>query len=596
MVAYVQADRAGVNRLWVCDVQDGVSRQVTEQPVALEMNEGTDRRDVWGGPQWHPKEHRLIFVSKATWAGGQMSLWSVGLDEKPAIELTRHNGRDSTPRYSPDGRRIAFVCHRNGRDDLQLIASQGGVAMQLTYDRWDNTDIDWSPDGERLVYISQRSDVDLFSNNICVVSAGGGPTKALTEGGFANERSPRWSPDGKRIAFVSNRNDDDDIWCVNDDGTGLRALTLGNGEKADPRWSPDGRWLAYTHYAGGDIEVRVISSAGGPPRIVAAGGCNTAPRWSPDGTRLLYLRSDCGRPADLWCKSVESSASDPGRRLTSCAGNRLGDMTFSRPQLITYRSRDGLEIEGLLYRRCEKEHAAGPGVVYVHGGPNSVHANGWHPLHQYLAQRGFTLFAPNYRGSTGYGKAFMEANIGNRTDGDLMDWVNAADVLRALPEVDPERIAIMGRSAGGYATLLALGQVPDVFQAGVAIAAPSSWFIYWDETEIPWTRRFRMKLMGLPIANMELYRQRSPITYAADYKSPVLILHGALDPGVPSGQAREMAAELKRLGKKHTCVIYDGEGHQATGADAIVDSVSRIEAFLAEHLRPKSRFLERGES
>lgn len=582
-VAFVWADRGGASYLWVCPASGGWPRRLSDKRVVQEMGEGTDRRDVWGGPQWSPDGQQLVFLSHSTGDSRQVSVWKVGLDGQEPVELTKHNGNDSAPRWSPDGTQVGFVCHRNGRDDLQLVSAEAGVSTQLTYDRWDNIDLDWSPDGMWLAFISQRSDVDLFSNNICVIPANGGPVTQLTKGDTCNDRSPRWSPDGKRIAFVSNRNDDDDIWIVEADGRNLRPIAEGEGEKADPRWSPDGKLIAYTHYLHGEFSLCIVAP-GDKPRVVVSGGSNVALRWSPDGSKLLYQRSAHDRPADLWYKSLDIPASDPGTQLTHCDLGWLEGITFSRPECVAYRSENGVEIEGLLYRPTSQTTTPGPAIVYVHGGPNLMHADGWYPSLQHLLQRGYTILAPNYRGSTGYGKRFMESNIGNDAGGDVADWVAAADYLRKTPGVDPQRIAIMGRSAGGYATLLALGVVPEVFQAGVAIAAPASWLSYWEETELAWTRRFRMKLMGLPNAARELYRRRSPITHAANYRSPVLILHGAADPGVPAGQAREMAAELARLGKKHKCIIYEGEGHQSTGAFAIVSAAQETEAFLAEYL------------
>lgn len=585
LIAFVQANRAGINYLWVCDASGRYLRQACNTPVVLEMNEGTDRRDVWGGPQWSADGSRIAFTSKSTWAPQQNSVWITQIDGSPAKELTHHSGSDITPRWSPDGSRIAFVCHRNGRDDIQVTPADGSVSMQLTYDRWDNTDLNWSPDGRWLVYISQRSDIDLFSNHLCIVPADGGTLRQLTHGDRFNDRSPRWSPDGRRIVFVSNRNDDDDIWMIDADGSNLHVLTSGRGDKGDPRWSPNGQWIVYTHFHCGGFDLCLVPADGGASSVIASGGCSTAPRWSPDGKRILYQKSGPDSPADLWRIDVDESVAHSPCQLTRCSGESLCDIEFSHPKCVTYRSSDNLEIEALLYSRVRGNSGPGPAIVYVHGGPNSLHADTWHPLLQYLCMRGYTILAANYRGSTGYGKAFMEANIGEKAGGDLFDWIQAAEFLRLLPEVDASRVAIMGRSAGGYAALLALGQAPDVFQAGVAISAPSDWFTYWEETEIAWTRRFRMKLMGLPSAHQELYARRAPITYAAGFKSPVLILHGAMDPGVPSGQAREMAAELARLGKEHRCIVYSGEGHQPTGAAAITDATQQIERFLAESLR-----------
>ena len=243
-----------------------------------------------------------------------------------------------------------------------------------------------------------------------------------------------------------------------------------------------------------------------------------------------------------------------------------------------------MQIEGLLYSPPHRALVPGPAIVWVRGGPNAVHVDGWHPLLQYFAQRGYTILAPNYRGSTGSGKAFMEANFGVTTGGDMDDWLGAADHLRGLPTVDPGRVAIMGRSYGGYATLLALGVHPREFQAGVGFCSPSDWFAYWENCEIGWGRRLHVKLMGVPINNRETQTLRSPVTHAAKYESPVLILQGDADIGVPYPQAMEMADALRAHGKQYECVIYPGENHVYTGQYAIRDSAARIEAFLATSL------------
>lgn len=544
----------------------------------MELEDGTDRRDVGGGPQWSPREERVAFLSTAD-AGGRTSIWTAGADGE-ATQVTDHVSDDRTPRWSPDGESIAFVGQRDGRDDVQVVPRSGGTALQLTYDRWDNTDVDWSPDGRWLAFSSQRSDVDLFSNVLCVVGASGSEVRQLTRSDAANERSPRWSPGGRTIAFVSDREGNDDVWLVQADGSGLRRLTSGSGAKGDPRWSPDGRRILHTRTRACEIDLWATSVEDGTSEPLVTGGSNTAPRWSPDGASILYVHAGPGKPADLWVRGQGNGGDAAPRRITDVAGGELSGMRFSAPEVVRYRSPDGLAVEGLYYAPVDRTTRRAPAIVWVHGGSNAFHANGWEPVIQYLAQRGYAIVAPNYRGSTGYGREFMHANMGDRTGDDLQDWVAAAAWLRGRDDVDGERIAIVGRSWGGYAALLALGRSPETFQAGVAIAAPSNWETYWERTRMAWTRRFRVKLMGPPALNLELYRRQSPVRYAEAFRAPALILHGQADPGVPCEQALEMAAALRRAGKAHECHVYEGEGHSFSGADAIVDSVRRIERFL----------------
>lgn len=600
-VAFYRSDRDGVDRLYVVSSSGSPERRVTERAVVVEMTEGTDRRDVMGGPRWSPTESVIAFLSKRDGAPG-VGIW-LAEPASPGTgpwEILRHRADDRSLRWSPDGKRIAFVGNRDGKDNL-FVGDVDGEPWQLTFDRYDNTDPDWSPDGLTIAFISQRSDIDLFSNSICTIPAIGGEITRLTDDDRANERSPRWSPDGHAIAFVSNREDIDDIWLLDPKSANLTRLTSGPGDKGDPQWSPDGTRIAYTRVIDCQIALESIEVGTRRVTVIASGGVNTHPRWSPDGCEILHSHSDTAHPDDLWVASMRDdddathtkSHRPPRRQVTNAAGGTLDGIRFGGVEIVSFSSRDGLEIQGLLYSPPLPSSEPGPAIVWVRGGPNAVHVDGWHPLLQYLAQRGYTILAPNYRGSTGSGRAFMEANYGATTGGDMDDWLGAADQLRRLPTVDPHRVAIMGRSYGGYATLLALGVHPDEFQAGVGFCSPSDWFGYWENCEIGWGRRLHVKLMGLPITNRETQTLRSPITYARRYEAPVLILQGDADIGVPYRQAMVMADELRALGKEYECVIYPGENHVYTGQYAIKDSTARIEAFLAAHLSRAAETRER---
>ncbi|HVX28892.1 MAG TPA: hypothetical protein VHA53_00325, partial [Nitrolancea sp.] len=146
-IAFVWAERSGTSYLWTYDLETARLRRVSERPIVLEATDGTDRRDTGGGPQWSPTDSKIAFLSNSS-RGADTSVWSVGLDGNEAVEITQHVSSDRTPRWSPDGERIAFVGNRDGRDDIQIVPAAGGIAVQYTYDRWDNTDLDWSPDGQ----------------------------------------------------------------------------------------------------------------------------------------------------------------------------------------------------------------------------------------------------------------------------------------------------------------------------------------------------------------------------------------------------------------------------------------------------------------
>jgi dipeptidyl aminopeptidase/acylaminoacyl peptidase len=578
-IGFYWADRNGELKLWVVGADGGGPRRVADSSITLERPEGTDRRDVLGGPQWSPIGQEFA-VTRPSSSGTGETIWI--LHRSGTLrELAMRAGDDyRTPRWAPDGSRLACVRNRDGRDDIVVIEPEGGISRQITYDRWDNTDLEWSPDGKFIAYISQRGDVDLFSNSICVVPANGGDPTCVTDSKTANDRSPRWSPDGNRIVFVSNRDGGDNLWSIRPDGSGATRLTVGLNDKSDPRWSPDGSWILYTLFNDCGVNIVAVSTDGSLSRDIAVGGVNRAPRWSPDGQSILYHRAGPDEPGDLWIRKWDSDFEEPSWQLTDVAGTALDGVVFSRPSVISYESKDGVPIQALLYRPPESQGRRGPGVVYVRGGPNAVTTNGWLPQIQYLAQRGFAVIVPNYRGSTGYGRSFMEMNLGGIPGGDIEDWLAAASYLRNLEDIDDQHVCIMGHSYGGYAALMMLGLHPTVFSAGVSIAGVSNWASCWEDAPLPWMRRLQSWLIGRPTLSPLLTQARSPVTYADHYVAPVLILQGERDPAVPPSQAHEMANRLDQLGKPHTVHIYSGEEHIFVGAEAIIDSTRRIEAFL----------------
>ena len=205
---------------------------------------------------------------------------------------------------------------------------------------------------------------------------------------------------------------------------------------------------------------------------------------------------------------------------------------------------------------------------------------------QLLAEQGFVVLAPNYRGSTGYGRAFQEANHKDWGGGDLRDLVAAVKHFGGAGILDPRRAGITGGSYGGYLTLMALAKTPDVFAAGAEYyGMPDLVMDYlltknrfgdWYETQ-----------MGNPKRDAALFRERSPLPYLDDIKSPLLIFQGANDTSVPKAEADLLVAVLKELKKPHQYILYDDEGHGFTRRKNILDSSRRTAEFFAKHLGKK---------
>ena len=266
----------------------------------------------------------------------------------------------------------------------------------------------------------------------------------------------------------------------------------------------------------------------------------------------------------------------------------LADYTLAPMQPVRYRARDGLEIEAYLTLPPGREARGLPAVIFPHGGPWHRDVWGFDPIAQWLANRGFAVLQPNFRGSTGYGKALL--NAGNKEWGRKMQD-DLTDGVRWLVEqgiADPKRVAIMGGSYGGYATLAGLAFTPELYAAGVDIVGPSNLFTLLETVPPYWKPMIALfhTRMGHPERDAELLRAASPLFHADRMRAPLLIGQGANDPRVKRAESLQIVAALKEKGKPVEYVEYPDEGHGFVKAENRLDFFRKAEEFLEKHLNP----------
>lgn len=271
----------------------------------------------------------------------------------------------------------------------------------------------------------------------------------------------------------------------------------------------------------------------------------------------------------------------------------LADAPLASMRPVTIASRDGLDLVSYLtLPKAVPEGVPQPMVLLVHGGPWGRDVFGFHPEHQWLANRGYAVLSVNFRGSTGFGKAFVNAGDrewGRRMDDDLLDAVAWA-IDRKI--ADPERVAIMGGSYGGYATLVGLTRNPDVYACGVDIVGPSNLETLM-RTVPPYWEAFRVQLhkaIGDPDTEegLRLARERSPLFQADRIAKPLLIAQGANDPRVKQAESDQMVAALKEKGIPVAYLLYPDEGHGFARPENNIAFYALAESFLARHLGGRS--------
>ena len=488
-------------------------------------------------------------------------------------------------RWSRDSHSIIFAAEREGPGAYpiwQLDIETGKVAKLVTNDAGDCEFIEYSPDGKKLAYSTTRnyqytgvSTKDLETGDETVIVPIDEKSTTIVHG---------WTRDNKRIYVTSNANEQGtDAVAVLDvkQGSGYQWLTLQEWETQLVDVSPTDDKFAYFINQAGNLRLVIRDLNGEEEEIPPVTGVVSMARFSPDGKRLAILHAQGDSPHDIWIYDIKARTL---KQITSSLVGGLDKENFVNPQLITYPSYDETPIASFLYipPNIKQDHS-NPAIVYPHGGPQWEHFNSWYPRLQYFLSQGYIIIAPNYRGSTGFGRTFTESLRKDCGGGDLKDLVAATNYLNKTGYVDPKRIAIMGGSWGGYLTLMALTKTPEIWAAGVSIVPLANWFTA-HENEDPVLQKNDEWLMGDPVTDRELWRDRSPLFFAENIRAPLLLLAGKNDIRCPVEETMQMAVAARKNGVSVELKIYENEGHQFVRKENEIDSIKRAAKFLETHV------------
>lgn len=533
-------------------------------------------------PVWSPDGRWLLY---GCYDDEVSNLHVVSAEGSMPRALTDLHADAAEPAFSPDGNTIAFCTHKNGATQIATVPFNGGWVYGLTQGDMECSSPCWSPDGSRIVYHASPQHT-VKQAGVFVIAPGGGEPARLTPMDGAEYWAPSCSPDGKWIALLSNRSGYDEIWLMAPDGSGLRQLSRLRQDIEDYAWAPDGsRIVAISNTQGNDHLWVIDTDSGQARRVPAPAGNYMLPRWVAGRDAFVAGYDSPDTPPELRLCDL-AAGGDAMQPLFSACAPALRHYPFVIPRYIEYTSFDGWLIPSFLYwPPGPPADARGyPAIVYPHGGPTAEYDLHWDPVRQYFVAKGYVVLCPNYRGSTGYGRLFKEANLFNWGVGDLKDCLHGADRLADESSVDRGRIAIWGQSYGGYLAQLALCKDPDYrFRCGVALYGDShlktSWALgdHSGRQDVEWQ-------MGLPGPNRARYEAASPLNDVDRIRAPLLLLHGERDARVHVQESRQMAEALKRANKTFEYKTYPDEGHGFAHPANALDALLRIERFLDWHL------------
>ncbi|MGH2498471.1 MAG: S9 family peptidase, partial [Candidatus Limnocylindria bacterium] len=554
----------------------------------------TDAGERSVSPRYSPDGGTIAFLRDH---GGneKLGIWLVDRDGRRARDLTSEpevTHRDID--WSPDGASIAYVADPGGgRFAVHVVRVATGERRALTDGAYEDAEPRWSPDGKWIAFTSHRDAVRTNADLYLVAAEGGTAVRLDTRDGTDGESfDARWARDGARIAFTTNLRGRYEIGIatLHDRAVARVELPLRTPYDAtEAVWRPDGRGVVYLHSQDSQQSVRnlfMASRADSP--IADLPGVHRWARVAPDSETVAFVFSGARRPHDVW---VRRAGTVEPRAITTSLAARVDPATLVEPAHVRYPGADGREIPALLYVPHQEALGAGqdgaapPGIVYAHGGPTGQHFRWWDPTPQILANRGYVVLAPNVRGSTGYGREFQEANRRDWGGKDLEDVVRGADWLEREGIVDGERLGVHGGSYGGYMTLLCLARAPERWAAGVSVVGVVSLKTLFETTRGD-LKEYLLREIGDPAEEAGFYRERSPLTHAASIRAPLLILQGANDPRVPLSEAEHIVKALRDAGKTHGYRVYTDEGHGFTKTENRVDALQRTLDWFDRHLAP----------
>jgi dipeptidyl aminopeptidase/acylaminoacyl peptidase len=584
------------------------------------------------GAQLSPDGETLVYTTSTT---GLPQLWQVrpgaaGAEGQPE-QLTFGN-RVQFARYSPRGDWIAYGTDRGGDERTQffLLSPDGTQERELTpADGAFRNFGGWSPRGDRIAYSSTERDGRNFDIWILDVGPDGrrvGEPRMVLEGA-GNLNIAAWRPDGEAMVLSQGRGEaDNDLFLLDFASGALDTLFLPEEMSAytSVQWTPEGDafYLATNHYRdlaglarydvasreltwldepGWDVERVALSHDGrylawsvneeGLSRVrlrdLRTGRDLPAPElaegvrglgWADGANRLVISVSGPDTPGDAW---VHDPATGETVRATRSSTAGLDPADWIAPEHVSFDGFDGLTLHGLLYLPRVTGAGPPPVVVTLHGGPTAQGRPSFNAVNQYLLSRGYAIFDFNYRGSTGYGQAFTQADNMRRRPDQIRDLEAAAHYLRSRTDVDGTRLAAMGGSYGGFMTLAALAWYPELYAAGVNIVGVANWITALEDAS-PALKNSDLIEYG-DIENpddREFFRSISPIEFADAITSDLMVIHGANDPRVPVAEADQIVSAVRARGAEVEYLRFPDEGHGVSRLENRITAYQRVARFL----------------
>jgi dipeptidyl aminopeptidase/acylaminoacyl peptidase len=611
-VYVTSADGAKTRRLTRADAKDTAPRWSPDGSQIAFLSNRDDKAQIWairadGGEAWRvstldegvnsfawsPDGKNFVAVSKSV-EGEPGDVHEDGT-EKKSDEYVSDVRHIKKIRYKADGEGFLDFKPKH----LWLIPASGDGAHQLTSADVDDADPVWSPNGQEIAFVTNRTDGREMNSvsEIWAIHAHGKQERRVVGGDSARFHSPSWSPDGTKIAIVGNWHAEAggsrnvELWSVPAGGGDPESLSEGfdrsisDSAMSDiyaasttrPIWQPNGERILALVSSDGSTQIVSISVTEGSVEQITQGNRRvSAFDVSDDGQKMVYVSATTTNPGDLFIANLDGSDE---QQLTSLNADMLGGITLSQPEEFWVESKDGNKVQCWVMKPVGFDASRKyPMILEIHGGPHGMYSNSFMHEFQLMAARGYVVVYTNPRGSAGYGEAYTTSTRMAWGEVDMPDLMAAVDWVVEQGYVDPNRLGVTGGSYGGYMTLWVIGHT-DRFKAAVTQRCVSNLHSFYGTSDIGFTFG-EYEFGGTAWEQREHFMKYSPITYVADMRTPLLIVHSEEDYRCPIEQGEQVFISLKRLGREVEFVRFPNENHNLSRTGKPKHRIERLEHII----------------
>lgn len=599
----VQWDTNGTTLVWH-ETRAGIGTLIaqtsTDAPHVLTNNTTKVSGGLsYGGGEFIVAQGHVIYAA-------DNRLWHLPIEHGTAKAITPPSGAVSSTTVSADGRWVAYLQSDERVDRVLVVDTEGSRLPQILASGSDFVaQPTWHPQGTHLAYVAwQIPNMPWNTSELRLITLAydkqGNPYNAIEETVVSGDDvavcQPQFSPDGRYLAYISDLTGWGHIYLHDLADGSHRQITDGNFEHGLPNWimglrqyawAHDGRALIYIRADKGffsvwkyDINTQTHSRVEGLDEYTHLHHIAI----SSKGDKVALIASSGRQPARV----VTLSRDEGVRVVHRSSSERLNPATLADCEAISWATEDGETAHGLYFAPSNPDFEGiglPPLIVLVHGGPTSQRNAEYEDQVHFFSTRGYAVLQVNHRGSTGYGKPYMNKHRHNWGVYDVDDSKSGALYLAKQRLVDRNKMVIMGGSAGGFTVLMALAHHSGVFKAGINLYGVANQFtIALDadfKFEVP---HYYDWLLGPLPDHAPRWRASSPVFDAHQIKDAMLVLQGNEDNVVPKSQSDEIVAALKRNGVPHEYVVYEGEGHGFRKPATIVDMYTKIERFLKQYV------------